>query len=164
MIASPAAEAALLGCLLQMQSPLVLRGFLAQVEDADFTDPRHVAVLTAMRQLVASGQPVDAITVEGQLRRSGVEAPMTADKRAAVFLIDLLAAPPSVGSVGHYLLVILEHAVRRSIETAGVRLQQVAGASSLDDAKDVTRTDCQELARQFGRLAARESAEAGDAA
>lgn len=161
MIASPAAEPAFLGCLLQTRAATVTRGYLGQVEDSDFTDPRNVTVVTAMRQLVAAGQPVDAITVEGQLGRSGVEAPMTADKRAAVFLVDLLAAPPSVGSVGHYLLVILEHTVRRSIEAAGVRLQQVAASSSLDDARDVTRTDCQELARQFGRLAARESAEAG---
>ena len=162
MIAAPAAEAAFLGCLLQTRAATGTRGYLAQVEDGDFADPRHVAVLTAMRTLVEAGSPVDPITVEGQLRRSGVEALMTADKRAAVFLADLLAAPPSVGSVGHYLMIVLEHTVRRSIETAAVRLQQVAESSSLDDARDVTRTDYQELERQFGRLAARECAEGGE--
>ncbi len=164
MIASPAAEAAFLGCLLQTRAATVTRGYLAQVEDGDFAGTGHVAVLTAMRTLVAAGQPVDPITVEGQLRRSGVEAAMTADKRAAVFLVDLLAAPPSVGTVGHYLQIVLEHRVRRTIETAGLRLQQVAESSSLDVARDVTRTDYQELERQFSRLAARECAQAGDAA
>ena len=162
MIASPAAEAALLGCLLQTRAATVTCGYFGQVEDGDFTDPRHVAVLTAMRQLIAAGQPVDPITVEGQLRRSGVESAMTADRNSGVFLADLLAAPPSVGSIGHYLTILLEHRVRRTIETVGVRLQQLAGCSDLDDARDVTRTDCQELARQFGRLAARESAQAGE--
>jgi len=158
------AEAALLGCLLQTQSALLTSGFLKQIEGADFTSPQHRAVLEAMHQLEAARQPIDPVTVLGQMRRTGLEQSMTADRSAGVFLADLFAAPPSVGSVGHYLLVVLEHRIRRAVEATGVRLQQVAGSDGIDSARDVVRTDCAELARLFGRLAYREDVERQDAA
>lgn len=159
MIGCPEAEAAFLGCLLQQVHPFVTTGYLRQVEERDFTDPRHRAVHAAMAQLVEAGQAVDPITVLGQMRRSGLERAMTADRDAGVFLADLMAAPPSVGSAGHYLRITLEHRVRVEVEATGVRLQQLAQAADVDTVREVLRVDVAELARIVGRLTAREAAD-----
>lgn len=158
MIGCFEAEAAVLGCLLQA-GPMVTTGFLRQLEVADFTDPRHRVVFLAMTELQAAGQPVDPVTVLGQLRRTGAAQSMTADKGAGVFLADLLEAPPSVGTIGHYLLIVLEHRVRTEVETAGARLQQVAGAENIGTVRDVLQTDVAHLTRLLGRLAQREATE-----
>lgn len=118
MIGCVEAEAAFLGSLLMTGTSWIATGYLSQVEAEDFTDPRHRAVLEGMRQLVEAGGPVDPIALQGQLRRSGLERSMTDDRSAGVFLADLCAIPPSVGWVGHYLLVVLEHRVRRAVEAA----------------------------------------------
>lgn len=126
------AERAFLGCLLGLQSRSVIAPYLAQVEAEDFTDARNAATLAVIRTVVE--QPphlVDPVLVVGELRRSGLEKCFTADRAAAVYLADLLEAPGSLGSVGAYLRILIEHRVRREVETFGVRLQQLAGTADL---------------------------------
>ncbi len=126
------AERAFLGCLLGLQSRSVIAPYLAQVEARDFTDPRNAATLAVIRTVVE--QPphlADPVLVVGELRRTGLEKCFTADRAAAVYLADLLEAPGSLGSVGAYLRILLEHRARREVETYGVRLQQLAGTSDL---------------------------------
>lgn len=154
MIGSVEAEAAFLGCLLQ-SAPFVTACLLRQAEPGDFTDPRHEAVFTCMQALQARHEPIDAVTVLGELRRSGLQGAMTADREAGVFLAELMEAPPSIGSGGAYLTVLLEHRVRRQVEQTGVRLQQVAGASDMTEMADVVNAEGVELTRAFTRMAAR---------
>jgi replicative DNA helicase len=126
------AERTFLGALLGLQARSVIAPYLAQVEAQDFTDPRNAATLAVIRTVVE--QPphlADPVLVVGELRRTGLEKCFTADRAAAVYLADLLEAPGSLGSIGAYLRILIEHRVRREVETYGVRLQQLAGTSDL---------------------------------
>ncbi len=125
------AERAVVGCLLLGDMPTV-RDVLDRLSDDDLTDPRLVLIVKAVRQLVDFGIRPDPVTVEGQLRRTGASRSFTADRSCAVTIADTAAAPPSVGSATHYLTIVIEHAWRRQVEVAGIRLQQVAGTTSLD--------------------------------
>jgi len=144
------AERAVVGCLLLAHVPSV-RDVLDRLSDDDLTDPRLVLILKAVRQLVDSGIRPDPVTVVGQLRRTGADRSFTADTSCAVAVADIAAAPPSVGSATHYLMIVIEHAWRRQVEFAGIRLQQVAGTVSLD----VLQAVLVEELRTLGVLAAR---------
>lgn len=147
------AERAFLGCLLGLQSRSVIAPYLAQVEARDFTDARNAATLAVIRTVIE--QPphlADPVLVVGELRRTGLEKCFTADRAAAVYLADLLEAPGSWGSVGAYLRILIEHRVRREVETFGVRLQQLAGTADLPGLLETataaysdTATACQRL-------------------
>ncbi len=128
------AETALLGCLLHMTAETA-RPYLDQFVDEDLVDPRHRIVLEAIRNLVGSDPPVDPdpVVVLGELRRTGKDTSFLADQAAGVTLLNLAAAAPVVASTGHYARIVLEHAWRRRVEEAGVRLQQLAGSSPLED-------------------------------
>jgi replicative DNA helicase len=151
------AEAALLGALLQTNAPYVAHALAGQLEEGDFHDPRHRAVVVAMRQLVRADKPLDPVTVLGELRRSGLERCMTDDRSAGVFLTDLMTAAPTIASAGHYLDIVLEHRVRAEMVRLADRMTQAAEAASLDDVRAVMRDDITALATQLGRLNARQA-------
>jgi replicative DNA helicase len=128
------AEAAVLSCLLHLPHQQV-RGHLAHLHVEDLVDPRHRVVLEAISALVHAEHPVDPdpVLVLGELRRSGADSSFLAGTNAGTVLADLAGAAPVVASCGHYLAVVLEHAWRRRVEAAGVRLQQAAGSTPLED-------------------------------
>lgn len=133
-IGAPEAEAALLGALLQISHDRAA-AFVHQLRPDDLIDPRHRLVLDAVRELVTADPPVDPdpVTVAGELRRTGAAASFTVDKAAAVLLIDLRLACPVPASAAHYLRVVLEHAWRRRVEQAALRIQQACGTAAIDD-------------------------------
>lgn len=151
MIGSVEAEQAFLGCLLQIKGDF-LRLLVTQAEAGDFTDPRHAAVHTVMLQLHEERQPLDPVTVLGQLRRSGLERSMTADRDAGVFLADLMDATPTVGNVGYYLTILLEHRVRRECARLAERMTQAAEHEDLDVLRKVMHSDLPQLGDQWVRL------------
>lgn len=138
------AEGALVGCML-LGDAGVVREVLGRLEPTDLTDPRHRTIVAAVRALVDAGTRPDPATVVGQLRRTGAARSFTADRDVAVYLADLTAAPLSVGSATAYLAIILEHAWRRQVEAAGIRLQQVAGTTGLDVLEQVVADELRAL-------------------
>lgn len=67
----PQAEAAVLGGIM-LRGRESLDAVMAVLHDErDFYQPRSVAVFRAMRVLAERGEPIDAITLESQLRRTG---------------------------------------------------------------------------------------------
>lgn len=164
MIADRGGEAAFLGCLLTMQRAMLVRGFLRQVEAEDFLEPAHRTVLAATQALVENGMPCDPVTVLGQLRRTGVAAYGGPDRSDGVFLADLVASPPSMGTVGVYLLGLLEARYRRHLHEVGERLQQLAEQSDLAVTVEVVTADLIELGRLAERVATRGRAERETAA
>ena len=145
MIGSPEAEASVLGCLLLGATDAVL-------EVEDFASPQHRAVHSAIIALHTRNEPVDAVTVVGELRRSGLESALTCDTSAGRFVADLLSAPPSVGSVGHYRRIALEHRLRRAAHEAGERLQQIAEQGSGDELGALLVEAFDEVRRLANRL------------
>lgn len=145
------AEAAFLSVLLQLRGEHLLGSLLRQVRDDDLSEPRNRSVLAAARAVHGRGEPVDPVTVLGELRRSGLEQSMTSDREAGVYLADLLPIG-NPGSVGAYVDVLLEHSLRRDIVTLGQRMVQVAGTADLDTVRSVIREGLPALAEQFARV------------
>lgn len=149
------AEAAVIGGLLLCGPPFVLDGYLSQIDVGDLVSPKHRAVLVAMKELRAAGEPVDHVTVLAQLRRTGLEGSMTTDQSAALYLASLVAAPPNTGSVSYYITVLLEHRVRRQVEASGTRMAQAAAGESMESLIAVVNAEGKVLTGAFERLAAR---------
>jgi len=135
-IAEPGAERAVIGCLLHLPSPAA-HELAFQLQPEDLTIPELRLVLVAMRTLVLAQVAPDPITVLGELRRTGAATSFAGGSGPAPLLADLYGTPPSVGSVGAYLRVVLEHSWRRRVQEAGARLQQAAGVSALADLEQV---------------------------
>ncbi|RJK92527.1 DnaB-like helicase N-terminal domain-containing protein [Vallicoccus soli] len=125
LLGAPWAEAAVLGCLLRA-TPVIARALLDALGEQDWTVPQHRHVAAAARILLERGQPVDPVTVLGQLRRHGSENARTASKDTAVLLLELCEAAPVLGNAEHYARIVLEHSYRRRVQQAAVRLAQAA--------------------------------------
>jgi replicative DNA helicase len=146
------AERAYLGCLLHLRGRDAVTA-LQLVDSDELIDPRHRTVLDAARAVVDQGADPDPVLVLGELRRSGLDTSFLDDKTAGVLLVELAEAAPAVVSVGHYARVIREHAWRRRVEEAGVRLQQIAGSAPLEDLAQAVITELQAATADVQRRA-----------
>jgi len=124
----------------------------ARLVTEDFCDPRHRAILEAVADLAARGVRADPITVSGHLRRAGQERCFTSDRAPAVYLFDLLDALPSLGNLGHYRRIVVEHSARRRAAEASVRVAQVAEQGDLDTARQVTLDELLAVVDAFDRI------------
>jgi replicative DNA helicase len=122
------AEASVLGGVLLRRAALD-EPAVAALEVPDFYGPKHQAVWMAMRNLEATSQPIDPITVEVELARLG--------KLDAVgglaALGELMLAPPSVERAGDYARIVARLAVRRRVIVALGEAQDRLYAADEDD-------------------------------
>ncbi len=120
----------------------------------DFTDPRHGVIFESVAELTAAGTPADPITVSGHLRRTGQERCFTSDRAPAVYLFDLLDALPSVGNLGYYMRIVVEHSARRRAREASVRVGHAAELEDLDTARQVAVAELMSVLDAFDRIEA----------
>lgn len=146
-ISQPSAERALIGCVLTMPAPAALR-LLEQLEPDDLTIPALRSIATAATTLAHEGIAPDPVVVLGELRRTGADSSFTFDQAAGTYLAGLLSAAAHLGSHGHYLRIVHEHAWRRRVQEAGIRLQQFAGMSGLDDLEQHVAAEVQAIGQQ----------------
>ena len=149
-LGEPLAEAAVLGCALQT-TPDRARALLAGLGEQDFTVPQHGHIAAAITALLGRGEPVDPVTVLGQLRRQGLEHAGTASKDAGVLLLELCQSAPTVGSGSFYARIVLEHSYRRRVQRAAVRLLQGAGYLPMADLADLVTREHHGIAAQHRR-------------
>ena len=129
----PEAEAALVGSMLLLGRDAVAE-VVAALHDDDLTDPRHRVVLQAVRGVLADDGRPDPVTVLGWLARKGrLAEAMTDDRGAGTFVADLLAAVPVPESAAYYRRIVVEHAARRRLSEAAVRLSDEAARMGLDE-------------------------------
>ena len=107
------AEASVLGGVLLRREALA-HPMVAALEVDDFYDPKHQAVWMAARNLEATSQPIDPITVEAELARLGKSQAVG----GLAFLGELMLAPPSVDRAGDYARIVARLAVRRRVIVA----------------------------------------------
>ncbi len=149
-LGEPLAEAAVLGCALQT-TPQHARALLAGLAEQDFTVPQHAHIAAAITVLLGRGEPVDPVTVLGQLRRQGLEHAGTASKDAGVLLLELCQGAPTVASGSFYARIVLEHSYRRRVQRAAVRLLQGAGHLPLADLADLVSREHHGITAQHRR-------------
>lgn len=110
-----AAEESLLGAL------LLSREVVGQVAELGlhvehFYKPSHQHIYSAVRGLMATGQPVDIVTVADELRRNG----LLEEVGGAAALLELQNATPAISSANRYAKIVQDTALlRRLISVAG---------------------------------------------
>jgi len=109
------AEESLLGALLLSRDVV---GQVAElgVQVEHFYKPAHQHVYAAIRGLMATGQPIDVVTVADQLRRDGLLDQIG----GAQLLLELQNATPAISNATRYAKIVQDTAVlRRLIGVAG---------------------------------------------
>ena len=110
------AEEAVLGAVLA--SGRLLAEVATLLEEADFYRPAHRAIWRALLRLADRGQPIDPVTVLGELDDAGE----LADVGGGPFLHTLVQAVPTVANAGHYARLVADAARRRRVIDLGIQL------------------------------------------
>ena len=144
LIACPDAERELAGALLA-STPADARPILDRLADDELTVEACRITVAAMRRLLDSDAPdIGPIAVLGELRRAG-EIASTAlglgDGAAGVLLATLYGAAPVPLAAGHRLRIVQEHAARRRVQAAGLRLCQIAETGALAGVAQLVATE-----------------------
>ena len=147
LIGVPLAEAALLGCVLRA-SANEAADLLRPLGESDWSVPAHAQVAAAAAVLLERGEPVDPVTVLGQLRRQGMENSRAASTEAGALLVELFGAAPWAGSGRHYAQIVLEHSYRRRVQQAAGRLMHSAQHAALDQLHALVDHEHQTLTAQ----------------
>ncbi len=110
------AEQAVLGAILAAgHIPVEV---LALVEEADFYRPAHRVIWRAIGRLADRGEPIDPVTVLGELQDSGE----LDDVGGGPYLHTLVASVPAVANAAHYARLVADAAHARRVNDLGVRL------------------------------------------
>ena len=141
-----AAEEAALGAALLSADALAV--VLERLAQDDFYRPAHRTIYAAIRTLHSRGEPVDPVTVAGELNRSGAFA----DVGGASFLHDLVAGVPTAANTAYYTATVAACAKVRRVIDLGHQLVQVGfeEPGNADRAVELAREVLEELGRLGG--------------
>ncbi len=142
------AELAVLGGI--MLDPEALERLEGSLQAEHFYVERHRLIFTAMQELTAKGQPVDALTIKDyleqrkQLDTCGGEA----------YLGELISAIPTSANVRHYGHIVRDRAVLRELLSVCSRVSQKVYQSpelEVGDHLDQAEMDMLAVAERFSR-------------
>jgi replicative DNA helicase len=124
------AEESLLGALLLSRDVV---GNVAELglQVDHFYKPAHQHIYAAVRGLMATGQPVDVITVADDLRRNG----LLDEIGGAQALLDLQNATPAVSNATRYAKIVQDTALLRRMIAVASEIAELA----YDEPDDVTK-------------------------
>ena len=139
------AEQSVLGAM------LLSREALAEVSEVldggDFYRPTHETIYRTMLTLNAKGSPVDAITVNDELSRTGEAGPAG----GPAYVHQLMQACPTPSAATYYAGIVTEAAVRRRLHTAGVKIQQLAtSGGDIEELVEAARREVDLTSRAAG--------------
>ncbi|MEI6400685.1 MAG: replicative DNA helicase [Actinomycetota bacterium] len=124
------AEESLLGALLLSRDVVGTVAELGlQVEH--FYKPSHQHIYAAVRGLMATGQPVDVVTVADELRRNG----LLDEIGGAQALFELQNATPAVSNASRYAKIVQDTALLRRMISVASEIAEIA----YDEPDDVTK-------------------------
>jgi replicative DNA helicase len=115
------AEESLLGALLLSREVVGTVAELGLQVD-HFYKPAHQHVYAAIRGLMASGQPVDVVTVADDLRRNG----LLDEIGGAQLLLELQNATPAISNASRYAKIVQDTAVLRRMISVASEIAELA--------------------------------------
>jgi replicative DNA helicase len=127
------AEESLLGAMLLSNDAAAMA--VEVVSAGDFHRPVHGYIFGAIRSLVGRGESIDAVTVTGELQRSGL-LDFLGDR--SIF-ISLQASTPSIANARRYAEIVAEHSRHRQVIAAGEKLTEAGYARNAEAAAAAAR-------------------------
>jgi len=119
-------------------------------EPADFYHPAHVVIWEAMGELAAASQPIDTITVAGQMRKAGTIEKIRAQGGDA-YLCELSSLCATVENIGHHARIVRDLAqIRRVILAASAIVDR--GYAGHQDATDYVGGAIRDLNEAVGAI------------
>ena len=128
------AECALLGGILI--DGHTASDYLPRLNADDFYTPAHKHIIEALADLFNAAQPIDLVTVSGQLESKGTLALCG----GVEYLAKLIGDVPSVANVEYYFGIVKKHTKLRAIIEIAKRMADEAYALDPDD-KALTRAE-----------------------
>lgn len=125
------AEQSVLGSL--MLSARLVPEVLELLTGRDFYEPKHETMFDAIRSLSEAGAPVDAITVNDELTRTGKMREVT---QGAAYAHELCSLVPTAGNGVFYAQIVAQAASRRRLIELGEAAVR-AGFDGADPAEQV---------------------------
>lgn len=110
------AEQSVLGSMLLSKDAMA--DVIESVRGDDFYKPAHETIFETAVKLYNAGDPVDALTVSAELRRTNELSRIG----GAEYLHTLIAMVPSAASAGYYARLVREQAILRRLVEAGTRI------------------------------------------
>jgi replicative DNA helicase len=140
------AEQAVLGAVLI--APDVLPGVLERLGPDDFYRPAHRHIFAAVCGVHEAGQPIDAITVIGQLQNTG----RLADAGGVEYVLSLARSVPTAVNASHHADIVAEQALLRRLIGIGTEMAAggYAGTTRAVDLLDSAERRVLELAQARG--------------
>lgn len=131
------AEQSVLGGM--MLSAAAIVDVVDEIRPGDFYLPKHELIARAIGALAGRGEPVDAITVTDELRRTE----QLTKAGGAAYLHELTAIVPTASNAGFYASTVRELAGKRRMVAAGIRIQAMGNSSegAVDDMMDRARQE-----------------------
>ena len=115
------AEESLLGALLLSREVVGNVAELGVLVD-HFYKPAHQHIYAAVRGLMATGQPVDVVTVADELRRNG----LLEEIGGSQFLMELQNATPAISNASRYAKIVQDTAVLRRMISVASEIAEIA--------------------------------------
>ena len=141
------AEESVLGSV--MLSPDAANIAFEKLQAEDFYKPAHQAIFEAVASLFDGNQPIDAVTVADQLRRTGELERVG----GANYLATLLDGVPTTSNIAYYAEIVSETAARRRLLRAGSIVGSLAMQTErrIEDVLDASEAEIFRVAeRQVG--------------
>ncbi|WP_028590328.1 replicative DNA helicase [Paenibacillus massiliensis] len=124
----PEAEMAVLGALIADQTGEVVEDSLDRLNSNLFTDRIRRTVYQAIEELTSAGEPVDMVTIMGQLQEQG----KLEEIGGVSYLSGLTSSAVGATETSHYIGMLQEVHTRRQIIKAGLsQMNQAMGGNDL---------------------------------
>ena len=126
-----AAEQSVLGGMLLSKDAIA--DVVEVLRPNDFYRPAHETIYDTILDLYGRGEPADAVTVAGELTRTGDIGRVG----GAPYLHTLLSSVPTAANAGYYARIVAERAILRRLVEAGTRIVQLGYATDGGEVDDL---------------------------
>ncbi|MDO5049036.1 MAG: replicative DNA helicase [Actinomycetaceae bacterium] len=125
------AEQSVLGSM--MLSKDAVNDVIEAIDGSDYYLPVHEIIHNTIMELYSRGEPIDTLTVAGELKRAGNLSRL----QDPTYLHTLVASVPTAANAGYYARIVRERAQLRRLVQAGTRIVQLGYAEAGGDVDDI---------------------------
>lgn len=143
-----AAEQSVLGSM--MLSKDAILEVAEVITSVDYYQPKHETIHEVIVELSGRGEPADAITVAGELRRRGDLQRIG----GAPYLHTLISSVPTAANATYYARIVRERSIMRRLVSAGTRIVQMGyseNGADVDQIVDEAQAEVYAIAEKRNR-------------